>query len=239
MLKTIEIRKKDVSSEEWQGENIYLQAANNFIKAIRKAISSNNDLVRKSMCKNVKIRVTPEQSSKIQEICFQNGVFWRLQIGAGDISYTNEPFLFIDKEITFEEANEEHYFRTHRFREVLADLFIRTNGTCEEEVTEPQDKTEQAHRQAENLDGILAERGAVYGDYGVHAKAVGDIMAILQDVFARKNACEIPPIGQAMNFYVVSKLVRLAATPIHEDSLKDAINYLKLMYKEIHGKEIQ
>ena len=44
---------------------------------------------------------------------------------------------------------------------------------------------------------------------------------------------------QAMNFYVVSKLVRLAATPIYEDSLKDAINYLKLMYKEIHGKEIQ
>ena len=144
----IEIRKKDVSSEEWQGENIYLQAANNFIKAIRKAISSNNDLVRKSMCKNVKIRVTPEQSSKIQEICFQNGVFWRLQIEAGDISYTNEPFLFIDKEITFAEANEEHYFRTHRFREVPADLFIRTNGTCEEEATEPQDKTEQSHRQA-------------------------------------------------------------------------------------------
>ena len=107
------------------------------------------------------------------------------------------------------------------------------------EAKERQGETEQAHRQAENLDGILAERGAVYGDYGVHAKAVGDIMAILQDVFARKNACEIPPIGQAMNFYVVSKLVRLAATPTHEDSLKDAINYLKLMYKEIHGKEIQ
>ena len=44
---------------------------------------------------------------------------------------------------------------------------------------------------------------------------------------------------QVMNFYVVSKLVKLAATPIYKKSLKDAINYLKLMYKEIHGKEIQ
>ena len=107
------------------------------------------------------------------------------------------------------------------------------------EAKEPQDKTEQAHRQTENLDGILAERGVVYGDYGVHVDAVGDIMNILQNVCEKKNKCKMGTKVQAMNFYVVSKLVRLAATPIHEDSLKDAINYLKLMYKEIHGKEIQ
>ena len=240
----------DGSWIEWRGEFIdTLVMGGDFIVAIRKVkkipFPSNDDLanafrsVGNSMCINVKMRVTPEQSAKIQEICFQNGVFWRLQIGAGGISYTNEPFLFIDKEITFEEANEEHYFRTHRFREVLADLFIRTNGTCEEEVTEPQDKTEQAHRQAENLDGILVERGAIYGDYGIHVEAVGDIMNILQNVCEKKNNWEMPPRVKAMNFYVVSKLVRLAATPIHEDSLKDAINYLKLMYKEIHGEEIQ
>ena len=104
---------------------------------------------------------------------------------------------------------------------------------------EPQDKTEQAHRQSENLDSILTERGVVYGDYGVHVDAVGDIMNILQNVCEKKNNWKMGTKVQAMNFYVVSKLVRLAATPIHEDSLKDAINYLKLMYKEIHGKEIQ
>ena len=93
--------------------------------------------------------------------------------------------------------------------------------------------------QLKDLDGILAERGAVYGDYGIHADAVGGIMAILQDVFENKNAHKMSPKVQAMNFYVVSKFVRLAATPTHEDSLKDAINYLKLMYKEIHGVEIQ
>ena len=113
------------------------------------------------------------------------------------------------------------------------------NVSENKEAKEPQDKTEQAHRQTENLDGILAERGVVYGDYGVHVDAVGDIMNILQNVCEKKNKCKMGTKVQAMNFYVVSKLVRLAATPIHEDSLKDAINYLKLMYKEIHGKEIQ
>ena len=113
------------------------------------------------------------------------------------------------------------------------------NVSENKEANEPQDKTEQAHRQSENLDGILAERGAVYGDYGIHVEAVGDIMNILQNVCEKKNNWKMGTKVQAMNFYVVSKLVRLAATPIHEDSLKDAINYLKLMYKEIHGKEIQ
>ena len=107
------------------------------------------------------------------------------------------------------------------------------------EAKERQGETEQAHRQAENLDSILTERGVVYGDYGVHVDAVGDIMNILQNVCEKKNKCKMGTKVQAMNFYVVSKLVRLAATTIHEDSLKDAINYLKLMYKEIHGKEIQ
>ena len=107
------------------------------------------------------------------------------------------------------------------------------------ETKEPQGEIEEVHRQTENLDGILAEREAVYGDYGIHVEAVGDIMNILQNVCEKKNNWKMGTKVQAMNFYVVSKLVRLAATPIHEDSLKDAINYLKLMYKGIHGKEIQ
>jgi len=113
------------------------------------------------------------------------------------------------------------------------------NVSENKEAKERQGETEQAHRQSENLDSILTERGVVYGDYGVHVDAVGDIMNILQNVCEKKNKCKMGTKVQAMNFYVVSKLVRLAATPIHEDILKDAINYLKLMYKEIHGKEIQ
>ena len=119
---------------------------------------------------------------------------------------------------------------------------MRRNGlnvSENKEAKEPQGEIEEVHKQTENLDGILAEREAVYGDYGIHVEAVGDIMNILQNVCEKKNNWKMGTKVQAMNFYVVSKLVRLAATPIHEDSLKDAINYLKLMYKGIHGKEIQ
>ena len=193
-----------------------------------------NKGIDKNMQTNIKIRVTPEQSAKIQQICFKNRVFW--VTGRSTISFVEEPFLFIGSNIALGYATQEDYFKTHHYQEVPAELFIRTNGTCEED---PRDKTEEAQGQAENLDGILAERGAVYGDYGIHAKAVGDIMTILQNVFENKNAYKMSSKVQAMNFYVASKLVRLAATPIHEDSLKDAINYLKLIYKEIHGKEIQ
>ena len=163
----------DGSWIEWRDEFIDLLVRDrDFIVAIRKVkkipFPSNDDLanafrsVGKSMCRNgldapenkeadkkmktnIKIRVTPEQSAKIQEICFQNDIVWYSRTKT--ISRTGQPFLFIGEEITFGEDGEENYFRTHRYQEVSADLFIRTNGTCKEEATEPQDKVEQAHRQ--------------------------------------------------------------------------------------------
>ena len=45
---------------------------------------------------NIKMRVTPEQSKKVQEICFKKGTSW------GSLSVTvmheDEPYLIIDKE---------------------------------------------------------------------------------------------------------------------------------------------
>ena len=58
---------------------------------------------------------------------------------------------------------------------------MRRNGLATQEnkeTKEPQGEIEEVHRQTENLDGILAEREAVYGDYGIHVEAVGDIMII-------------------------------------------------------------
>ena len=213
MVKTIEIYKKDVSTEEWEqalnrresGDKYKITGADywfewsddsfrlllrdsGLIEAIRKVkpITPNkedNKGIDKNMQTNIKIRVTPEQSAKIQQICFKNRVFW--VTGRSTISFVEEPFLFIGSNIALGYATQEDYFKTHHYQEAPAELFIRTNGTCEED---PRDKTEEAQGQAENLDGILAERGAVYGDYGIHAKAVGDIMTILQNVFENKNA---------------------------------------------------
>ena len=48
---------------------------------------------------NIKMRVTPEQSAKVQEICFENGIDWKS--GKGNVQFTDKPFLFIDKYISF------------------------------------------------------------------------------------------------------------------------------------------
>ena len=80
---------------------------------------------------NIKMRVTPEQSQKVQEICFENGIGWR----KGKIlQYLNEPFLYIhkDKTLGFTSIHSEEFFNKDSMEEVLADLFIRSNGTCVE-----------------------------------------------------------------------------------------------------------
>jgi len=202
MVKTIEIYKKDVSTEEWE------QA----LKGLKKG-------------------------DEYRIITDGFWVEWRdefidtLVMGGDFIVAIRKA-----KKTPFPSNND----LANAFRSVGKSMCSNGLNVSEnKEAKEPQDKTEQAHRQSENLDSILTERGVVYGDYGVHVDAVGDIMNILQNVCEKKNKCKMGAKVQAMNFYVVSKLVRLAATPIHEDSLKDAINYLKLMYKEIHGKEIQ
>lgn len=83
---------------------------------------------------NIKLRVTPEQSEAVQKICFANGVFF---IGANDkISYTEAEYLFIEPaKIWYREiADHDSGIETEGYTEVDADLFIRTNGTCEEPI---------------------------------------------------------------------------------------------------------
>lgn len=77
---------------------------------------------------NIKMRVTPEQSKKVQEICFANGIYWTVS-GKG-IKYTDKLFLEIEKALSYTE--DEHLFNTRHSKEVDADLFIRTSGTCED-----------------------------------------------------------------------------------------------------------
>lgn len=85
----------------------------------------------------IKMRVTPEQSEKVQEICFENQIRWSGE--ECNVSYTDRPFLYIfDNRIGYDHlANEDNYvnFFSH-LKEIDADLFIRTNGTCMEEKQE-------------------------------------------------------------------------------------------------------
>lgn len=87
---------------------------------------------------NIKMRVTPEQSKKVQEICFENGVCW--VAGKNIIQFEDQKYLYInDKYITFGATYK--YFEKQDEQEVDADLFIRTNGSCEDTTLNDDDIT--------------------------------------------------------------------------------------------------
>lgn len=83
---------------------------------------------------NIKLRVTPEQSEAVQKICFANGINWYVK--ENEISYTEAEYLFIEPtRIWFRRITDhDSGIETVGYTEVDADLFIRTNGTCEESV---------------------------------------------------------------------------------------------------------
>ena len=79
---------------------------------------------------NIKMRVTPEQSAKVQEICFKNGIFWGN--GEKEIKYENGVFLFILDDKTIACSNFKSAFIEAEVEEIDPELFIITNGRCSE-----------------------------------------------------------------------------------------------------------
>jgi hypothetical protein len=76
----------------------------------------------------IKMRVTPEQSRKVQEIVVANGGCWL--DGTTMEQYTDVPYLYIKNGwITYGYENDT--FCEDKNIEVDPELFIRTNGTCE------------------------------------------------------------------------------------------------------------
>ena len=78
----------------------------------------------------IKMKLNPEQSRKVQEICFENGIGWMTEKEV--IQYTDKTLLFIDENISFIGKDEVEDFLEDKNEEVSAELFIRTNGTCVE-----------------------------------------------------------------------------------------------------------
>ena len=82
---------------------------------------------------NIKLRVTPEQSKAVQKICFANDIFWKQTDFNKDTSSVR--YLFINQfDLTKCPLMSGNYFEAHSYSEVDADLFIQTNGTCEESI---------------------------------------------------------------------------------------------------------
>ena len=78
---------------------------------------------------NIKMRVTPEQSAKVQEICFKNGIDWGLD---NTVMYEDEPYIFIEKgkELSWLNEHQNDNFIRAKEEEIDPELFIRTNGSC-------------------------------------------------------------------------------------------------------------
>ena len=79
------------------------------------------------MIKNIKLKVTPEQSRKVQEICFSKGIFWGAP--GNTICYPDAPYLYITDGRSLTYGHNYRLFTTDRGEEMDANLFIQTNGT--------------------------------------------------------------------------------------------------------------
>ena len=107
---------------------------------------------------NIKMRVTPEQSAKVQEICFENGIDWQVpKAKAKTLTCINEPFIFVkeNKYLTWLAKGEESSFMKAQEEEIDPDLFIRTNGSYSEwkRVPNPDLATDKEIEQKSRGDG--------------------------------------------------------------------------------------
>lgn len=82
---------------------------------------------------NIKMKVTLEQSIKVQEICFANGIIWTHKVK--QLTNLHLPYLYIcDIKGIYATLDIECFNGHKEYEEMDADLFIRTNGTCEEDI---------------------------------------------------------------------------------------------------------
>ena len=71
---------------------------------------------------NIKMRVTPEQLEKICKI-----------VGEGWLYFKSAIYMYIFNDGSVEVSYSKENWNKYNLREIDADLFIRTNGTCEED----------------------------------------------------------------------------------------------------------
>lgn len=111
---------------------------------------------------NIKMRVTLEQSEKVQEICFKNGIDWISK--KRNVQFTDNPFLFIDEYISLMNEDEDEDFLEEENEEIGPELFIRTNGTCieKEEFTYPMWFKSIENKQIVRFDSLI-QGDVVYG----------------------------------------------------------------------------
>ena len=79
-----------------------------------------------------------------------------------------------------------------------------------------------------DINKTLTARECDYGGYDINIQARATIMKALNQVHFSKNGERLPAVYVVMLSDLVGKLVRLAATPDHEDSIHDIEGYAHL-----------
>lgn len=80
------------------------------------------------------------------------------------------------------------------------------------------------------------ERGKTYGEFKDHMQATSVIMEELRKVNLLKDEEGFDPKFEVALFYMVTKMVRLATSPDHEDSALDLSSYADLWLKEVQNE---
>ena len=77
------------------------------------------------------------------------------------------------------------------------------------------------------VDKVLEQRGKVYGDFNIGTKCFSIIMEALNAIHCDKNGKPLNKEDEIKLYYIVMKLIRVAATPDHIDSWVNIQGYAK------------
>ena len=126
---------------------------------------------------NIKMRVTPEQSKQVQEICFANGLGW----SGKDFRLTllDQEYLMIRDGITWDDKKR---FCELNLEEISAEVFIKTKGTCIEEI--PKQELKQNINKEETMEKNEVKSYADVKEYliakGLYERVLGLIEGTYQ-----------------------------------------------------------
>jgi len=86
---------------------------------------------------------------------------------------------------------------------------------------------------SEEIDKIIEERAAAYGDYRGGTKLRANIMDAINLRHTEVHGVPLDAVSYVRIFDIVNKLSRIAATPLHFDSWHDIVGYGKRIVSDV------
>lgn len=125
--------------------------------------------------KDYKIKVTPEQSERIQKICFDQGRDWAF--GNGQVRYTQQPYLYIGN-IRLKRDDDNEYFDKDNNVEITAEEFIAKFGNDNDDTEGDDDPSPII--MISSLEDLKREFAKVFGHEPAPRETTEDKLSIRQ-----------------------------------------------------------